>query len=113
MTKKLVKFKKGHGRYNAGETAAFEADVADKLCKGDDAVATLVGKVKPVPAASTGSAEAKIAALTAELDELTEQIEVKDQEIAALTAQLDAASKQAAPDPAPEKAVGAPPKTKA
>lgn len=115
MTKTLVKFTKGHGRYNKGETAAFDDDDAEKLCKGDNAVATKVGKVKPVSVSAEGDGgAAQIAALTAEVSELTAQIEAKDEQIDQLIADLDAAKKKAAETPsAPEKTPGEPPKTKA
>jgi hypothetical protein len=115
MSKTLVKFKKGYGRYNKGETAAFEDDVAEKLCNGDGSVATKVRKVKPAPVSADGDGSAaQISALTSEVSDLTAQVEAKDEQIAQLTADLDAAKKKASETPsAPQKTPGEPPKTKA
>jgi hypothetical protein len=43
MARKLVKFTQGYSRYNKGDTAAFEADVAKSLCEGKNKVAKLIG----------------------------------------------------------------------
>ena len=43
MARLLVKFTQGYSRYNKGDTAAFAADVARKLCDGKGKVAKLIG----------------------------------------------------------------------
>ena len=43
MARLLVKFTKGYSRYNKGDTAGFEPDVAQKLCEGKGKVAKLMG----------------------------------------------------------------------
>ena len=43
MARLLVKFTQGYSRYNKGDTAAFAADVAKKLCEGKGKVAKLMG----------------------------------------------------------------------
>jgi len=43
MARKLVKFTQGYSRYNKGDTAAFEPDVAKKLCEGKGKVAVMAG----------------------------------------------------------------------
>ncbi|WIY25124.1 hypothetical protein [Parasedimentitalea psychrophila] len=43
MARLLVKFTQGYSRYNKGDTAAFGADVARKLCEGKGKVAKLMG----------------------------------------------------------------------
>lgn len=43
MARKLVRFTQGYSRYNKSDTAAFESDVAKKLCEGKGKVAVMVG----------------------------------------------------------------------
>ena len=102
---KVVKFRKGWNKYNAGETAGFEDDQADALVKAG--IAALVGGVSAAPDTAVTQAMAdvqrvaqreqvRLAQITADLDSRAEALDRREAEIAAREAAAAAALAEAA-----------------
>ncbi|MBT3142910.1 hypothetical protein KL867_17715 [Ruegeria litorea] len=118
MARKLVKFLAGYSRYNKGETAAFDAGHARKLCAGPSPAAIMVGDAtEPAKRAvaqvqvdvagevhsEIADAERRMKSAFSELDErqgeLTQQAADNDQRAADLDAREAALKKAEAAAP--------------
>lgn len=94
MSKTVVKFLTGWGRYNAGEIAGFEADVAAKLTGGKKPVAKVHGDGKAVIGqldlkVSTHEIEKMIADAKAEIDQASAALDAREAKIAEREAELE------------------------
>ena len=103
MAKKAIKFQRGWSRYNAGETAAFDAAQADDLIKQGIAV---LAKVQPKEEVVTVSlnidpretdafkeATAEIARAAQEVQDRAAELDKREASLADREAQLAAAEK--------------------
>lgn len=121
MARLLVKFTQGYSRYNKDDTAAFEPDVAKKLCEGKGKVAVMVGnaaKLDEGHAVIIGKvdtrevqqivdqARADLQARSRELDDREKSLDQKAQDLADREEALEArgaaiATGEPGEDPAP------------
>ena len=90
--KKIVKFLRGHGRFNAGEIAGFEADVALKLVRGDNPVAKPYDPNEKVltVAIDTSEINLRIEEAGAEIDLRLAELGAREQALAEREAELTA-----------------------
>ncbi|MCI5096652.1 MAG: hypothetical protein MRY77_10095 [Rhodobacteraceae bacterium] len=123
MSRVLVKFTTGYGRYNKNETAGFDAGTAKKLTEGPKAVGKIVGKAQePNPVSvvtdlrqQTGAGadtDVKLKEALAELDRREAELDQRSADLGQreteVKAREDALAVAASKEP--EKETGAPPK---